>query len=393
MQSVLRILLAFGAIFVVLVVLVVVAWLRPLEASRVIWPVVEAVALGEFTGITTDGVVREGLFPIAETGVSTEPVEAAARAFLESLTTAQRERTLFAVDDDEWRRWANIHISTRQGLGFEDMTAEQKAAAWALLASGLSAKGFELARDITRLEEHLAELMNDHVQYGEHRYWVTVMGEPSSTEPWGWQFEGHHLIINFFVLGDQIVMTPTFLGAEPPRAKSGKYAGTSVLQEDQALGLALMRRLSDAQRARAIVSAEKPENNNYGELFQDNAVVPLEGLPLATLTGEPRRLAEQLIRHYVDNLRPPHAAIWMAEVMAHWNETHLAWVGGTDDEATFYYRIQSPVIMIEFDHQRPVALAGPDSPTRDHIHAVIRTPNGNDYGKDLLRQHLTNHPH
>ena len=31
----------------------------------------------------------------------------------------------------------------------------------------------------------------------------------------------------------------------------------------------------------------------------------------------------------------------------------------------------------------------------NHIHTVVRTPNGNDYGKDLLRQHLEQykHPH
>ncbi len=34
-----------------------------------------------------------------------------------------------------------------------------------------------------------------------------------------------------------------------------------------------------------------------------------------------------------------------------------------------------------------------DVPTRQHIHVVVRTPNGNDYGKDLLRQHLEAHPH
>jgi hypothetical protein len=26
-------------------------------------------------------------------------------------------------------------------------------------------------------------------------------------------------------------------------------------------------------------------------------------------------------------------------------------------------------------------------PGKAHIHSVVRTPNGNDYGKDLLRQH------
>jgi hypothetical protein len=30
---------------------------------------------------------------------------------------------------------------------------------------------------------------------------------------------------------------------------------------------------------------------------------------------------------------------------------------------------------------------------RTHIHTVVRTPNGNDYGKDLLRQHYASFDH
>ena len=52
------------------------------------------------------------------------------------------------------------------------------------------------------------------------------MGEPSATEPWGWQLDGHHAIINYFVLGDQVVMTPLFVGSEPVTAHTGKYAGS-----------------------------------------------------------------------------------------------------------------------------------------------------------------------
>ena len=33
------------------------------------------------------------------------------------------------------------------------------------------------------------------------------------------------------------------------------------------------------------------------------------------------------------------------------------------------------------------------APNPQHIHVVVRTPNGNDYGKDLLRQHYLLHPH
>jgi hypothetical protein len=55
------------------------------------------------------------------------------------------------------------------------------------------------------------------------------------------------------------------------------------------------------------------------------------------------------------------------------------------------------VVLIEFDHQRPANLRhlakDPQAPNREHIHAVVRTPNGNDYGKDLLRQHLEQTKH
>jgi hypothetical protein len=44
------------------------------------------------------------------------------------------------------------------------------------------------------------------------------------------------------------------------------------------------------------------------------------------------------------------------------------------------------VLLIEFDHLRGIALDN-DFPSRAHIHTVVRTPNGNDYGRDLLRQH------
>jgi len=58
----------------------------------------------------------------------------------------------------------------------------------------------------------------------------------------------------------------------------------------------------------------------------------------------------------------------------------------------FYYRIYSLVILIEFDHQGPVGIKGQGrEATRNHIHSIVRTPNGNDYGKDLLRQHLLKH--
>ena len=389
-----RVLQAVGVGMAVLVVLIGLAVWNPVAASRVLWPMVENVMLREpFLGITADGETEPDLFPVEATGVSTEPIRDAAITFLESLTPEQRDRTLFPVDDLEWRRWANIHISTRQGVGLLEMDAAQTAAAFGLMAATLSARGFETSRNIMRLEGYLADLMDNHDEYGELRYWFTVMGEPSESQPWGWQLDGHHLIVNCFVLGDQVVLTPTFMGSEPPRANRGRFAGTAILEEELAAGLALINALDDQQRAVAILDPDKTANDNRGELFQDNAVVPYEGLRLGELDDVQRELALRLVGLYAGNLRAGHAEVRLSEVVRHWDDTYFAWVGDTGPDAVFYYRIHSPVILIEYDHQTPVALDGPDRPSRSHVHTVVRTPNGNDYGKDLLRQHLAEHPH
>jgi hypothetical protein len=172
----------------------------------------EAEALAEpFRGITTDGTVESGLFRIKSTGVSTEPVRQAARTFLAALTPEQKRKTTFPVDDLEWRKWMNVHRYNRQGVSFQEMSEGQRTAAFGLLRASLSAKGLKLAQDIMKLNYTLGELNNDNfTEFGEWLYYITVMGEPSADQPWGWQIDGHHLVINYFVLRDQVVMTPAF---------------------------------------------------------------------------------------------------------------------------------------------------------------------------------------
>jgi hypothetical protein len=359
----------------------------------------EAKGLAEpFRGITAEGTPEAGLFPIRSSGVSTEPVRAAATALLAALTPDQRGRTVFPVDDGEWRKWMNQHFYRRQGVSFEEMSAAQREAAFGLLGAALSAKGLTLTRDIMKLNHTLGELSNDDFeQYGEWLYHLTVMGEPSATEPWGWQLDGHHAIVNYFVLGDQVVMTPFFAGSEPVTAPSGKYKGLSILQEEQARGLALVNALDEKQRAQAILNPAKTGNNNLTEAWRDNVVLDYAGVRASTLTPRQRDQLVALVALYVGNLREGHAKVRMDEVRQHLDRTWFAWIGGTEPSSVFYYRIHSPVILVEFDHQRPANLrhlaADPDQPNREHVHVVVRTPNGNDYGKDLLRQHYAQHPH
>ena len=344
-----------------------------------------------FTGVTASGSIEAGLFPIRATGVSTGPVREAAQRFLAALTEEQRTKTAFAVDDVEWRRWNNVHRYARQGVSFKEMTEPQRERAYDMMRAGLSARGFEKTRAVMRLNGYLAELVKNVDEYGELLYHLTVMGVPSATDPWGWQLDGHHLIVNYFVQGDQVVMTPTFMGSEPVTATSGQYAGTSVLQDEQNKGLAFMQSLSAAQQTRATLQAAKTGNNALAQAFRDNLVLDYAGLPAADLSAPQREQLLGVIAEYVSNMADGHAKVKMDEVRRHLDRTWFAWIGGAGPDDAFYYRIHSPVILIEFDHQMPVALRGERVPGKAHIHSVVRTPNGNDYGKDLLRQHYEKH--
>ena len=350
-----------------------------------------------FKGVTTSGVVEANLFKVRSTGVSTKPVQAAAEKLLAGLTEPQRKKTRFAIDDPEWRKWMNQSFYVRQGVSFMEMTPAQRDLAFALVRAGLSAKGLTLTRNIMRLNETLAELTDGNFdEYGEWQYFVTVMGTPSATEPWGWQLDGHHVIVNYFVLGDQVVVTPFFAGSEPVTATSGRYRGTTVLQDEQNKALAFVNALDEPRRAKAILKFSKGGEENLTEAWKDNVVIDYAGVRATDLTESQRRQLLDLVGLYVGNMDDGHARVKMEDVRAHLDRTYFAWIGKTDPDSVFYYRIQSPVILIEFDHQRPVGmrhLLDQALPTRQHIHTVVRTPNGNDYGKDLLRQHYAAHPH
>src|SRR5262245_30522531 len=194
----------------------------------------DAAARGEFVVITTDGRAVPGLFRIQPTGVSTEPIKEAAEALLASLGSEWRAQALFPVDSDAWRRWSNIHpYLMRHGVSLDEMSAAQRERSLALLEACLSRSGYQTARDIMKLNHHIGEITGKWDEYGEWLYWVSVLGTPSPDQPWGWQIDGHHLIVNCFVLGDQIVVTPMFMGSEPVSAESGQFAGTRVFEVEE----------------------------------------------------------------------------------------------------------------------------------------------------------------
>lgn len=339
----------------------------------------------KFTGLTATGEVVPGLFPLCKTGVSTQPVLDAANTLLATLDSKQHAAASFPVDSEVWRHWSNIHRNLmRHGLCLAELSEAQREAVYALLRVALGAHAYETARKAMKLNETLAEMTGLPLEFGEFFYWISIFGTPSADQPWGWQLDGHHCNINCFIVGDQMVLSPMLLGSEPVTAEDGIYKGLTVLREEEAEGWAFMEGLSAAQRARATIGMDLPFDG-YASGFKDNVVVPYDGLSYRDMTGPQQRMLIEVIKRYTYRLGGGHAQIRLDEVKAHLNETVFAWIGPFDPVSAFYYRIYNPVLFIEFYHQPGVAL--PDTGyNRRHAHALVRTPNGNDYGRALLAQ-------
>jgi Protein of unknown function (DUF3500) len=281
----------------------------------------ETLVAEPFRGITTDGVVVADLFPLQATGVSTRPLLDAAEAFLAALGPAQRARACFALDSDAWRRWSNIHpYVMRHGVALDELTSAQRERALALLQAGLSPAGFQTARDVMRLNELVRTLTGSDAEYGEWLYWLSVLGTPSPQEPWGWQIDGHHLIVNCFVLGDQVVMTPMFMGSEPVAAESGPYGGTRVFETEERQGPALLSALTPEQRRRTILATELP-GEVFTAAFRDNLELKYEGIRTGELSSTQQDLLLALLETYVGRIRPGHAGLRVDEVRRHLADT------------------------------------------------------------------------
>ncbi len=360
---------------------------------------------GPFRGITTEGQVIPELFTPRPEGAPTLAMIEAVNALLSAMSSEQKKVSIFPVGSHQWRRWQNTELYLEDyGLRLDEVDQPLRDAVMAVLRASMSSRGYELSRDVMRLNRFLGDLVGGPEVMGEWSFTFCVFGEPSASEPWGWQFFGHHLVLNCFVLGEQMVLTPAFWGAEPNYADHGPFKGIHLFQDEERAGLTLMRSFNAQQQSRAIVhhsmmGGDLPEgrrhfadNLHLGGAFQDNRVVPYEGLRGTELTALQRRNLLDLVQNYLSALPDGPRDARMAEVERHIAETHFCWIGGFSEESPFYYRVQSPVTFIEFDHHAGVFLTNPE-PAKFHVHTIVRTPNGNDYGFDLLRQHYRTSPH
>jgi len=320
-------------------------------------------------------------------GLDTSALPVTARTFLSTLNASQRADATFLFDDPERTKWAYVP-QKRAGIPLKAMEAEQRAAAFGVLGTGLSERGTGLARGIIELEGILGELEGVVSRVVLRRdpelYYLSLFVGPGGTQPWGWRFEGHHLSVNVTELGPHgQVVAPLFMGANPARVPSGPREGHRLLAAEEDLAFELLQMLDPQQRARASIAAQ-----TFGDIVTGNdpTVSPMTfaGLPAAEMTIGQQRQLRRLVEVYAGRMADSSAQRQLQRIDdAGFERLHFAWAGAHQPGNPHYYRIHGPTVLVEYDNSQGSA---------NHIHTVWRDLE-NDFGGDLLRKHYAQQPH
>ena len=315
---------------------------------------------------------------------------AAANKFLSTLSPDHKKAATFPFDSAEREHWGFVptEIFSRNGLTMGAMSDTERAAAHDLLKSGLSQKGYLTATSIMQLEDVLKAIEDAgggdaaagrRMERNPVKYFVSVFGTPSATGSWGWRVEGHHVSLNFTVVNGALgASTPQFFGSNPAEVMSGPKKGLRILKDEEDPARALLLSLTPAQRAKAVLPIAAPGdiltmNRNNIERLEASGVLAGE------LQPKQRDLLMQVIDAYAGAMADDIAADRMAKLrQAGVEKIAFTWAGGDKRGDKFYYRLQGPTFLVEFDETQDNA---------NHIHSVWRDFNG-DFGRDVLREHI-----
>lgn len=317
----------------------------------------------------------------AHAQTSTTRIVRNANAFLATLDAAQRQRVVFAFDDEQQRvRWSNfpVQMVKRSGVSVGEMNAAQRAAGMALLSSALSPRGFQKVQEIMDADEVLKVGERNNPMFGKDLFFFSILGTPSETAPWMLQFGGHHLALNITVIGEKGVLTPSLTAAQPALyTLNGKTVRPLGQENDKAF--ALLSALDATQRAQAILPYR------VADLVlgpgKDGKTIQPEGLKATSMSAKQRDMLLDIVSEWSGIVHESAAATRMAEIKAGLDATWFAWSGPTTVEpgknGAAYYRIQGPAVVIEY---APQQMGGDPSM---HVHTIYRDPT-NDYGRKLV---------
>lgn len=303
-----------------------------------------------------------------------------ANNFLSQLDKTQKQKAQYLYDDAERFNWHFVPRE-RKGISLRDLNPKQSDAAFALLKASLSEKGYGKIKEIMSLEAVL-KVIEARAENDKHRdplnYSFTIFGTPSKDKIWGWRFEGHHISFNFSSDKGMIESsTPSFIGSNPGIVPSGTEKDKEVLKEETELGFTLINALDVEQLKTAHFSETAFPEIVSGNQRKAELLMPA-GLSYTLLNENQKKVFSQLLDVYVKNYQFGFSDKLMNKIRkAGIENLSFAWAGSLKPGAGHYYRIQGPMLLIEYDNTQTNA---------NHVHTVVRDLT-NDFAEDILKEH------
>jgi len=281
-------------------------------------------------------------------------------------------------DTAQQQKWSNLPtgLYERAGLAIGDMSQDEVDAFLAVMKATMSTEGYDRVMAEWSADDALAASSGGGsgpgggLNFGKKYYYIAIIGEPSATESWQWQFGGHHVTVNATVHGDDLSLTPSFIGAQPATYTSGSSTVRPLGDiEDEAV--ALVNSLDATEKSKAVLGSD------YIDLVlgpgQDCKTIQSEGLAGSAMTSEQQTAFVKLVDEYGGLANDEDAAAREAQLKTDLAQTYFAWYGPTTSGSPSYFRVTGPHVVIEYSPQQ----MGGDA--ADHIHGIYRDPT-NDYG-------------
>ena len=303
----------------------------------------------------------------------TAAIVAAGRLFLDSLDDVQRQAATYRFTDNAQRsNWSNLPegMAPRGGVKLRALSESQRAALDRLLAEFLSEDGVRnITHQLAAADARASRSRSGRMKFGSAYYYAAFLGEPSTTEPWMFQFGGHHLAINATVFGPHVSFSPMLTGGGPLRFR---LDGDDVFitERETAAAQAFMDSLTNDQREQA-VRATKPIDLVLGP-GKHGATVAREGIKGSDLTAAQRTLLMDVIEARLGFINDDDHAAIRKTVAAELEDTYFGWWGGRNALGAVYFRVTSPSLAIEYAAQD-------GNGATDHVHSMYRQLD-NDYG-------------
>ena len=317
------------------------------------------------------------------TGSKAQALVSTANKFIGTLDSGQRVQALYPFDIDERYTFYFVPRDDRKGISLNELNVSQKQAAFDLIKTCMSEQGVKKVTQIMELELVLKAIEKrkeeDHYR-DPGKYFLTIFGIPGDKNIWGWRLEGHHVSFHFSAKDKKLVAgTPGFLGSNPAIVPEGPQKGKQVLKDETDMGFALLKTFSKEALQKIVVDTIAPHeiitvNNRKAMLDHPSGILYSE------MTGVQQQQFLQLINLYVHRFTKLFADDMLKEIQqAGLNNLRFAWAGYTEPVMgkAYYYRIQGPSIIIEYDNSQNNA---------NHIHTVVRDLK-HDFGGDLLLEH------